>query len=225
MPTGGGKARSSPRRSRRDGLGAAVRGKPSARARTRRSPCRGRRAPGAARRAVRSMHPTRTWIASTASSRARERAGHDVRDARRRAHAEERRDSGLPELVMQRELFESPMVEAAEVRVRHAGRERRAHDRHVEVVGDAIERRRRGPRAAAPWPLRRARRPSPAARGGPSERGSGRRSATVIETSGTNSSRSRTTTAAIAPAAPRTAILIANRPRPGRCRASTDRPP
>ena len=66
-------------------------------------------------------------------------AGHDVGNARSRAHAEERRNAGLLEVVVQRELLHRAVVQPAEIGVGNPRRERRAHDRHVEVVRDAVQ--------------------------------------------------------------------------------------
>ena len=68
-----------------------------------------------------------------------ELARHDVGNPRSRAHAEERRNAGLLEVLVQRELLHRAVVQPAEVGVGNPRRERRAHDRHVEVVRDAVQ--------------------------------------------------------------------------------------
>ena len=52
-----------------------------------------------------------------------------LRDARRRAHAEQGRDPGGAEGGVQLELPQGHVVEPAEIGVRHARRQRGAHDR------------------------------------------------------------------------------------------------
>ena len=72
---------------------------------------------------------------------ARQEAGHGVGDSRRRAHAEERRHARRDECVVELELLLAAVVKTAQVAVRHPRRERRAHDREIPVVGDAVEYR------------------------------------------------------------------------------------